>query len=379
MFENVIKHIDKRCIGEKKVPYIGVIVCKEDKELFRYFTGEDKWINGDELLIMYSASKPITTLLCAKLVEECKLSFSDKVSKYLPEYENAFIIDENGNKVKPKTDMTIEHLLTMSGGFDYNFYTQPLIELYDRTQDQCSTLEVVNAFVKSPLLFNPGERFCYSLCLDVIGAVIEVASGMRFSEYANEKIFKPLGMKSATFDNRFITEKDCYKFYCANIDGTITPFSNLKREYVSLPNYESGGAGLKCTANDYVKFAKMLAMGGVSESGERIISQELLTKYSTPKMGNSPKYQETFDCVHGNDCYTYGYGVRCRKVATEWGLPIGEYGWDGAFGSYLMVDPVNKISVVMGMNIYNWYNVFRWEHLRIVEEIYKELAENDLL
>ena len=79
-----------------------------------------------------------------------------------------------------------------------------------------------------------------------------------------------------------------------------------------------------------------------------------------------------FTCLQGND-YGYGLGVRTRTVATEWGLPVGEFGWDGAAGSYLLADPKNKISVFIGMHLKSWPKVFVGKHLEIVKRIYEEL------
>ena len=142
-------------------------------------------------------------------------------------------------------------------------------------------------------------------------------------------------------------------------------------------NYDSGGAGVLSTVEDYVKFAKMLALDGVSVDGKRIIGKESLELIRAPqceKMG----VQNAFTCIQGGE-YSYGLGVRTRKNATEWGLPVGEYGWDGAASSYLMVDPVNGISIVMGMNMLDWPNNFEREHLRIVEKVYADLHEAGIL
>lgn len=211
MFENVKQYIDEICVRNKKLPYIDVSVYKEHKCLYRYFSGKDENITGKELLVMYSASKPITAMATLCLESEGKLCVEDKVSDYLPEIKNAYLLDDKGNKIKPNTEMKIKHLLTMSAGFDYNFATQPLFDLFERTKEKCTTLEVVNAITKSPLLFNPGEKYEYSLCFDVLGAVIEVASKKRFSEYVKERIFNRIEMRNSTFDNRKVKYGDYYK------------------------------------------------------------------------------------------------------------------------------------------------------------------------
>lgn len=193
-----------------------------------------------------------------------------------------------------------------------------------------------------------------------------MVSGKKFSSFVQENIFDPLGMQNSFFDNRPCS---LLEMYMADSKGQIRLTDN--KNYLLCTNeYESGGAGLVCTLDDYSIFAQMLANGGVSSTGKRIVGEKILHDMASEQI-EQMSIKNQFTCIQGED-YGYGLGVRVRKVETEWGLPKGEFGWDGAAGSYLMVDPVHKISIVIGMHVRAWPFVFENKHLEIVKLIYKK-------
>ena len=188
----VKKYMDKLAV-EKGLPLLDLSVWKENKPLFRY-TAKG---TGKELLYLYSATKPITVVCAMRLVEEGKLDLDDPVGKYLPAYNNLTVKDADG-KIRPaQNTMTVRHLLTMTGGLNYDLYKPSVLALKEKGIDD--TLSIVNAFASEPLMFDPGACFCYSLCHDVLGAVIEVVSGKRFSAYMKEIVFQPLEMHDSDF------------------------------------------------------------------------------------------------------------------------------------------------------------------------------------
>ena len=166
------------------------------------------------------------------------------------------------------------------------------------------------------------------------------------------------------------------RLYQAKMSGEIVEIP-IENELVFGENYDSGGAGVIGTVEDYARFVDLMACGGESENGYRLLKEEtveLLRQETITSLG----VDNSFTCVQGDD-YGYGLGVRVRKKTTEWGLPIGEFGWDGAAGTYIMVDPINKISVVIGMHLRGWPNVFRGEHLRLVQCVYEDMIEEGIL
>lgn len=351
-------------LKETGAPYCDVLCCKDDKEIFRYVYGENA--SGKEKLRMYSCSKPITAVAALILVERGLLKLEDKAEDYLPEISKCYLSGENGERILPKHKMTIKDLLTMTAGFTYNTNTEPILAL-KKNNPNANLRDFISAFVQSPLAFEPSTQFEYSLCYDVLAAVIEVASGEKFSDFVRENIFIPLQMNDSSFDNE---EFDFPQTYAAEEDGKVVPCDG-DNYLILAKNYESGGAGLVSTVEDYAKFAMFLARGGKTVEGKSIVCEELLKEMATEQVV-SGSIKNEFTCAQGDD-YGYGFGVRVRKRDTEWGLKKGEYGWDGAACSYLLIDPAENVALVMGMNLLFWPRNFIGKHLEIVRAIYENL------
>ena len=355
-------------IKEKGIPYIDFCISVGKECVFRYHAAKDGKSTGKEKLWMFSATKPMTAVAAMRLVEEGRLSLDDEVAKYIPAFQNTYLQDGTPTKNK----MTVRQLFTMSAGLSYRALEEPYKSLIQRAGKDATAVEVFNQLAKAPLLFEPGERFEYSLCHDLLAAVVEVVTGKRFSEYLDELIFQPLGMSRTGFHSE--GEEPLTPCYVAE-NGRISGMPN-ENFFIFTDNYDSGGAGVISCVDDYAKFAKTLALGGVSEDGYRLIGEEALKQLRACQFENV-NLQNSFTCVQGED-YGYGLGVRVRKKATEWGLSEGEFGWDGAAGTYLMVDPARQISVVIGMHLRNWPDVFAGEHLRLVQCAYEDLQEKNM-
>lgn len=363
----------EKLIADKGIPYLDICMSKGEKILFRHFASKDRKATGRERLFLFSCSKPLTVIGAMRLIEEGKLGLDDEVEKYLPAFANAFTLDERGNRLPVKTKMTVRHLFTMSGGLSYNTQTEEICKVKAQTDGKGTTEEFVNAFARTPLLFDPGERFEYSLCHDVLAAVAEKAAGKRFSQYMQEAVFSPLGMQDTGFHTESAGMADMYFCQPSGDIKQMEPQNGL----VLGENYDSGGAGVIGTVDDYVKFAQALACDGVANNGYRLIGAETLKAVRTPQH-TAMSVKNSFTCIQGED-YAYGLGMRTRKKETEWGLPVGEFGWDGAAGTYLMVDPERKISVVIGMHLMEWPHVFVGEHLQLVKCLYEDMRAEGLL
>ena len=367
MFTKATNYIDK-LIEEKKLPLLDVLVKRGHKEVYRHtgsYTGE---FGGDEALCMFSCTKVLTAVSGMKLLEEGKISLDDPVAKYIPAFSEAFTLDENEEKCAEV--ITVRNLFTMSSGFDYNRMTPEVIKLAEERYDTATTTDVVSEFVKRPLQFKPGERFLYSLSHDALGAVIETVSGMNLAEYMQKNIFDPLGMENSTMycekyaENLPIVYKITDSGFESDGGKTYSARNPVK-------NYRNGGSHLISTVSDYSVFADTLASGGESPDGYRLIKPETIEKMKEVHF-NALNVKNTFTCVQGTD-YGYGLGVRVRTAPHPSGIPVGEFGWDGAAGSYVLIDTDNNISITMGMNILSWPKIFTGEHLEIASRIYEEL------
>lgn len=370
MFSKATSYID-RLIEEKKLPLLDVLVYKNHEILYRHsgsYTGEH---GEDELLCMFSCTKVLTAVSGMRLIEEGKISLDDPVSKYIPAFENAYTVDESGNKNKEV--IRVRHLFTMSAGFDYNI-NRPLTVKFSRANyESATTADVISTLLEYPLHFKPGERFLYSLSHDALGALIEVVENMSLAEYMRKYIFEPLGMKDSTMKSEgYINNTPtCYEILEDN--SFIKERGNSYKHFHPTRSYVSGGAGLIGTASDYAIFADTLAAGGASKNGYRLLKPETVELLKEEQF-SSLNVKNTYTCVQGKD-YGYGLGVRVRTVENEYGIPKGEFGWDGAAGSYTLIDTDNGISITMGMNILAWPKVFTGEHLAIANLIYKELLK----
>lgn len=354
-------------VRQMKLPYLEVFAFQGTQQVF-HKTIKPADCAGKDKLLMFSCTKPVTAVCAMQLVERGLISLEDKLVDYVPAFSGSYYVDENGEKQVVGGDITLRHLLTMSAGLDYNLMRKPaVLELVEKHPD-ATTEQMVDAIAQSPLNFRPGERFLYSLCHDVMGRVIEVVSGKRFSEYVRENVFAPLGMNDSGFR---IDDPDRMLPLVTGEKGFVEPKTCSNANLVPTTEFDSGGAGMVGTAADYAKFAVALANGGVGANGNRIISAESIRRMHQVEIGVDDLKCE-FTCVQGAD-YSYGLGVRTRIHPTEWGLSVGEFGWDGAAGTYLMVDPVKNISVVIGMHLAGWTAMFMEKHLEIVKQIYEEL------
>lgn len=247
--------------------------------------------------------------------------------------------------------MLVRHLFTMSAGLDYNLNSNAILDTIENNPNS-GTLEIVNSLPQNPLAFEPGEKFKYSLCHDVLAAVVETVSGVRFSEYLEKNIFLPLGMTDTGFtfsENKKDRLAALYRCYERGKYESI-PQNNM---FQLTENYESGGAGLYSTVDDYILFADAMANEGVGLSGNRILKRETIDLMRTEQLSNY-SVDSKFTCAAGPG-YGYGLGVRTLIDKSEGQRSsIGEFGWDGAAGSYVMIDPTNKLSIFFAMHVMNW-------------------------
>ena len=250
-----------------------------------------------------------------------------------------------------KNPITIKDVFTMSAGLDYALDDEPITKAL--REGRTSTRELVSAMSEKILCFEPGTRFRYSLCHDVLGALIEVISGQKLGEYMKDNLFSKLGMNNTFFgvpkDEERLSKMAVRYTYDENRKPVRMPLEckfNLSNEY------ESGGAGLTSCVEDYALFLDAISCGGMGKTGNRILSPATVELMATNHLKGLP-----LDDFNRLRCgYGYGLGVRTHIDKTQSGSlsPIGEFGWDGAAGSFSMVDTKNKISLTYFQHIHKW-------------------------
>ena len=358
-----------------RIPGNSISVCLEGKEVFSYSSGyadiENKiHMNCDKLLYIYSCSKVTTVVAALQLYEKGLFKLDDPLYDFIPEYKTMYIKSTNGELIKAKNPITMRNLFTMTSGLTYNTNSKGFISALNQTFGGMDTLTVIKCLAQDPLSFEPGTRWQYSLSHDVLAGAVEAISGKRFSDYVTENIFRPLGMNNSYYhaedlQNRMAQqylfknsdETNIGKLQCADssanaIGGTIINYG-LENADIFGSEYDSGGAGIITSVSDYSKLCCALANGGKGQTGEHILSKETISLLRTNQLTEKMIREDfTWEQLRG---YGYGLGVRTLIDKAESGTTgsIGEFGWGGAAGATVLVDPDLKLSMFYAHHMLN--------------------------
>ncbi len=316
-------------------------------------------IRRDNIFRLYSQSKPVTAAAVMILVERGLIDLMDGADKYLPGFKNPRIVGPVWSDFLPcgRAPWILE-LLGMTAGLSYpdgDSAGRYATRIMDDANEQIlkgggiPTVELMNRVGEQPLAFQPGTHWRYSTCADVLGAVVEVVSGKRYGDFLQEELFGPLEMKDTGFFvppekmDRFVTP---YK----RENGGLTPWTGLHLgvgEYSRDPAFQSGGAGLVSTLEDYSHFAQMLLNGG-EWKGKRILSPATVAYMTTPQLKDEVR-KDLWDTLDG---YSYGKLMRvCVEPEKAAGLAVkGEYGWDGWLGSFFLNIPSLGVTILSMQN-----------------------------
>lgn len=361
-----LEKIMKAAVDENFVSGVNVLVLKDGKEVVYGEYGlrnveEHKPMTRDTMFRLYSMTKPITATAVMILMDRGLIDLADPISKYIPAFRDAHV-NIHGERDDAKREIMILDLLNMTSGMPYpnagsvaGRQATEVFEEIDRrlyTEEAMSTMEIINALGKNDLEFHPGEHFMYGTSADVLGALVEVVSGMRYSDFLKKEIFGPLGMRDTDFYVPWEKQDRLAKVY-NTVDGNLVEVktNNLGIRYPmdKAPAFESGGAGLASNLDDYAKFATMLLQGGIY-NGTRILSSAVASYLTSGKL--MPNQQVDLD-RDWNGLYGYTYGNLMRVMEQPRQNPmlttIGEYGWDGWLGVYMANDPVNNVTMLMGI------------------------------
>ncbi len=361
-----------RDLTEWRIPGNSVVVYKDGKEVFSHSSGYaniEKRIRmtGNEHLNIYSCSKPVTVAAVMQLFEKGKFLLSDPLYDFIPEYKEMLVKGENGEITPATKPITIRDCLAMTSGFSYDLKCDAIKEAREITDGKMDTLTVIKCFAKEPLLFNPGERWRYSFGLDVLGGVIEVITGKKFSEYVQENIFAPLEMNDSSYHNENVRDKmaEQYMFRIEKESDIVAlqagDFSRVggrlenvgKANTTDLgPEFDSGGGGIVSTVSDMGKFVAAMANGGIGVNGEKILSRGTIDLIRTNQLTGAPMQDFTWQHFIG---YGYGLGVRTMMDRARSGSngSVGEFGWGGAAGSTILVDPDENLAVFYAHHMLN--------------------------
>ena len=367
-----------------RIPGNAVSVCLNGREVFSGQSGyadvESKIpMTPDHYINIYSCSKVATVTAALQLYEQGKFLLDDPLYEFIPEYREMYVAHPDGVR-RAENPITLRHLFTMTSGLTYNRETPAFQKARELTGGTMDTLTVIRCLAEDPLAFEPGEMWRYSFSHDVLGAVVEVISGQRFSDYVREHIFQPLGMEKALYHNESVRDKMAVQYrYEDGAAGTLVARQSgavaggegkavavePKASFAFGPEFDSGGAGITTTVAEYSKFCAALACGGVGAAGERILAPGTIDLLRTNQLTEQQRKTMIWPQLKG---YGYGLGVRTMvdKAASGSTGNAGEFGWGGAAGGTVLVDPQIGLSVFYAHHMLNPQEPYYQPRLRNV-------------
>jgi CubicO group peptidase (beta-lactamase class C family) len=361
-------------VDKGKIPGAVVMVVRSGKLAYSETVGfqdksAGKALQQDAIFRIYSMTKPLASVGAMMLVEDGKIQLTDPVSKYLPEFAKMGVsvaqTDGAGvvsySIVPAARQITVQDLLRHTSGLAYGEITRnPVIrkayieaDMYedkgtDYDHRKMPPAQQVTGIAKAPLSTQPGSTWEYSISVDILGRVVESASGKTLASYLDERLFKPLKMVDTSFQ---VAQNDIGRIAEPLAIDPATGAPNKVLDVTIAPANGSGGAGAVSTASDYLRFATMLLRGGELD-GQRILSPTTIKLMTSDHLGSkviaSPSPGELLMGVPG---YTFGLGFMVRQGPGMAGVSgsEGEYMWAGAAGTFFWVDPQQNLAVVVMM------------------------------
>jgi CubicO group peptidase (beta-lactamase class C family) len=341
------------------LPGAMTLIWRRGRMAHRSMVGEIDMARGkamrhDAIFRLYSMTKPVTAVALLMLMEEGRIALDDSVKRFIPPFAN-LTLEGSG---APARDMTVLDLLRHTAGFTYGFHHRTAIDAAYRAQRIAETdtegglPAMIAQLAALPLEYSPGDAWIYSVATDVVGYLIELVSGRPYAKFVREKILTPLAMGDTDFlvgkekRNRFAA---CYVLKNGKLDLFDDP---LHSTWFAKPKLESGGGGLAGTADDYLRFCRMLLNKGELD-GARLLSPKTVALMTANHL---PKGAEIADLSPDPDSFNesgfrgigFGLGVAVTLDPARVGVPgtAGEFAWGGMASTAFFVDPKEEMAVV---------------------------------
>ena len=354
----IMNQVLKKEVEAGNLPGASALVLHNGKEIYYGAYGladkeKGQPMQRDTIIRLFSMTKPVTAVAVMILAERGLIDLHDPVAYYLPEFWETKVW-QDGKEVAMNRPITIWDLLNMTSGIPYpddshepgRRIAKLFGELVERRLkgEKVTTRDYVREIAKVPTCFQPGEKWMYGLSADILGVMVEAVSGMRYGEFLKKEIFEPLDMKDTGF---FVPEEKKDRFAQIYLydqkQGKIAPSldCHLAVYYGEDVEFESGGAGLVSTLDDYAHFAQMMIQGGIY-NGKRILGSRTVAFMQKDALSDRQKENCYWNAVDG-----FGYGCLMRTLldpVTE-GLfgNEGVFGWDGWTGNFVVMDPKDQL------------------------------------
>jgi CubicO group peptidase (beta-lactamase class C family) len=345
-----------------------VMVARKGKLVYQEAVGmqtADAAMREDTVFRIYSMTKPLVSVAAMMLVEDGRIQLTDPVGKFLPGFDKmqVSVATKTGegtayNMAPAERPMTVQDLLRHTAGLAYGEITQnaPVKEGLERAGVYRKDLdyeargmtpsEQVERLAGVPLAFHPGTTWHYSLASDVLGRVVEAASGKRLGEFLQERLFRPLKMRDTAFS---VPQAKLARLAEPLDTDRFSGRPNKLIDVAAPPKNDSGGAGAVSTAGDYLRFSQMLLNGGALEAA-RVMSRTTVRLMTSDHLGsfiNQPV--QPGELLLGTKGYTFGLGFAVRQGDGVGGVPgsAGEFMWAGYAGTYFFADPKEQLTAVL--------------------------------
>lgn len=347
-----------------KLPCMATLISRNGEIALEDYTGTTEMggsvpIGPETIFRIYSMTKPITSLAAMMLFEEGGLRLDHDVARYIPEFADVQVYDggpvDDFKTRKPDRPMKVLDLFTHTSGLTYGFMMQSVVDSIYRKEKIGRPDETLQQMAKRlaglPLECSPGTEWWYSHSTDVLGAIVEIVSGMELDEFFRERITGPLGMVDTEFwvpEDKISRLMACYQKDAQTGETTLADGAgNASKLYAKRPTLLNGGGGLVSTVRDYHRFCLMLLRGGTLD-GARIISpktwefmrQNHLPGRETMRTMGKSMFTEV---MAGGVGFGLGGSVVQDVVAGQQPGSEGTFSWGGLASTFFWIDPVEEI------------------------------------
>jgi methyl acetate hydrolase len=321
--------------------------------------GEPAPMTPDTVVWIASMTKALTGTGAMQLVEQGKLALDDPASAVLPALGDVAVLDGFDAEGRPRTraakrSITLRHLLTHTAGFAYEIWSEPI----QRCQAALGLPGIItcqNAALRTPLLFDPGERWEYGISIDWVGKMVEAASGQKLGTYLSENVLAPLGMRDTAFRITPEMRRRLAKIHQRGEDGKLAP---TEVELPQQPEFEMGGGGLYGTAPDYLRFVRMILNRGRA-GATQVLRPETVDLMSRSAMGDTRvTLLRTAAPALSNDAEffpgmakSWGLSFMINNETAPTGRSAGSLAWAGLANTFYWIDPTRGLGGVYATQI----------------------------
>ena len=332
------------------IPGVDCAVYHRGKPVFRHYAGyvnveKGEPVRPDTLWQIFSVSKVVTCCAALQLYERGLYLLDDPLSAYMPEFTEMTVRTPEGGVRPAENPIRIQDLFSMSAGFSYNMGSDNMRAGVAATGGRAPTREMMKYLAKDPLQFEPGTLWEYSLCHDVLGALVEVLTGQTLEQYIQENICAPLGLKDMTFHPTAAQLARLAPVYDYDMETRSASMTDGMKIALG-PEYESGGGGLYAATEDCAAFGAALAGGKLLS--RRTVDLMRTNRLNAAQLALFRRSREP-GVRKANERLGYGYGLGVRTMldpaAGGSNGPAGEFGWGGALGAYLLLDAENDLAL----------------------------------